>query len=270
MTDPVIIQGGTGAGVSGWQLAKAVSQTGQLGIVSGTALDTILSRRLQLGDPGGHIRRALAEFPIPEMADRILARHFIAGGKLPQAPFRMLPLLTQTPSQEQLELIVVANFVEVFLAREDHGGLVGINYLEKIQTPILPSLFGAMIAGVDYVLMGAGIPTAIPGVMDDLSNGNAASLSLKVEKGDTTDSSRFALTRARSPKIEFRGCGVRSFCRSLPQQRLPTCSREKLMAPSMDLSSKDQPPADTTRRHVDKCSSTNGASRSMAIEMLSI
>jgi len=57
---PIIIQGGMGAAVSAWQLAKAVAQTGQLGVVSGTALDVVLARRLQLGDPGGHLRRDLA------------------------------------------------------------------------------------------------------------------------------------------------------------------------------------------------------------------
>ncbi len=188
MSTPIIIQGGMGAGVSAWQLAKAVSQIGQLGVVSGTALDTILSRRLQLGDPGEHMQRAMAEFPLPEMVDRVLERHFIPGGKPLNSPFRMLPLLTQAPSQEQLELIVVANFVEVFLAREGHDGLVGINYLEKIQTPTLPSLFGAMIADVDYVLMGAGIPTAIPAAIDELSAGNPVDLSLKVDGADRGES----------------------------------------------------------------------------------
>ncbi len=62
---PVIIQGGMGVGVSGWPLARAVALTGQLGVVSGVALDTILARRLQLGDPGGHVRRTLANFPTP-------------------------------------------------------------------------------------------------------------------------------------------------------------------------------------------------------------
>ena len=47
---PVVIQGGMGAGVSGWRLARAVSSTGQLGVVSGTALDVLLARRLQEGD----------------------------------------------------------------------------------------------------------------------------------------------------------------------------------------------------------------------------
>ena len=74
---PPIIQGGMGVGVSGWRLARAVSGQGQLGVVSGTALDLLLTRQLQLGDPDGHLRRALAAFPYPEIAARILDRYFI-------------------------------------------------------------------------------------------------------------------------------------------------------------------------------------------------
>ena len=38
------------------------------------------------------------------------------------------------------------------------GGWVGINCLTKIQMPTIHSLYGAMLAGCDYVIMGAGIP----------------------------------------------------------------------------------------------------------------
>ena len=61
---------------------------------------------------------------------------------------------------------MVANFVEVFLAREGHSNPIGINYLEKVQIPHLASIYGAMLAGVGCVLMGAGIPLQIPGVLD--------------------------------------------------------------------------------------------------------
>ena len=170
-----------GAGVSNWRLARTVSQLGQLGVVSGTALDVILSRRLQDGDPGGNMRRALEKFPVPAIAQRALERHFNPAGRAPGEPYRPIPLLSQRPTQAQQELLVLANFVEVFLAREDHAGLVGINYLQKIQLPTLPSLFGSMLAGVDFVLMGAGIPMAIPGLLDQLSRGEAVRLKLDVE-----------------------------------------------------------------------------------------
>jgi NAD(P)H-dependent flavin oxidoreductase YrpB (nitropropane dioxygenase family) len=85
------------------------------------------------------------------------------------------------PRRSLVELTVVANFAEVFLAKEGHQNPVGINYLEKIQLPTLPSLYGAMLAGVDYILMGAGIPRAVPGALDLLAQGRAASLPVDVE-----------------------------------------------------------------------------------------
>lgn len=158
-----------GVAVSSWRLARAVSQCGQLGVVSGTGLDGVLARRLQLGDPDGQMRFALNAFPIPEMAQRILSRYFEPEGKRPDKPFKSKPVSTQKSTKALLELTIVANFVEVFLAKHGHKGLVGINLLEKIQMPTLPSLFGAMLAGVDYVLMGAGIPRAIPAILDKLA-----------------------------------------------------------------------------------------------------
>ena len=58
---------------------------------------------------------------------------------------------------------------------------MGINFLEKIQMPNVVSIFGAMLAGVDYIIMGAGIPREIPGVIDALSRGDGAQLKLSVE-----------------------------------------------------------------------------------------
>ena len=78
---PKIIQGGMGVGVSNWRLAQAVSKLGQLGVVSGTALDSLFVRRLADGDPGGHMRSGLDAFPFPEMARRIWQEYFVPGGK---------------------------------------------------------------------------------------------------------------------------------------------------------------------------------------------
>jgi len=173
MFNPIIIQGGMGIGVSGWPLARAVSTAGQLGVVSGTALDSVLAWRLQTGDPAGDVRRALRHFPFPEMAERIVEQYFVEGGKA--------PVFSSQPPQRLTELAVAANFVEVFLAKEGHDGLVGINFLEKIQLPTLPSIFGAMLAGVDYIVMGAGIPRAIPGILDELAQCHPVKLKLDVE-----------------------------------------------------------------------------------------
>ena len=170
-----------GVAVSGWRLARAVSQLGQLGVVSGTALTVVMARRLQLGDPGGELRRALQHFPFPDMAARVLTEYFVPGGKAENAPFKLTAMPTLQPRPTFVEMTVVSNFVEVFLAKEGHTGPVGINYLEKIQLPTLPSIYGAMLAGVDYVLMGAGIPRSIPGVLDRLAQGEAVEMRIDVE-----------------------------------------------------------------------------------------
>lgn len=185
--NPVILQGGMGAGVSNWRLAQAVSRRGQLGVVSGTALDQILARRLQDGDPGGHMRRALLAFPFPDMADRVLHAYFVPGGRESGTPYRTAPLLGMENSRASMELCIVSNFAEVWLARRGHENPVGINYLEKIQAAHLPTIYGAMLAGVGYILMGAGIPLKIPGVLDKLAKHEAVEYPLHVtgaQEGD--------------------------------------------------------------------------------------
>jgi nitronate monooxygenase len=169
-----------GVGVSGWRLARAVSLTGQLGVVSGTALDLLLTRHLQLGDPGGHLRRALQALPIDGAAERILGKYFIEGGKPADKPFITPPMISHQPSRTSRELEVAAAFCAIHLAKEGHSGVVGLNLLEKIQTPTLHVLFGAMLAGVDVVLMGAGIPRQIPKILDDFAAGRTAELRLDV------------------------------------------------------------------------------------------
>ncbi|HWE41983.1 MAG TPA: nitronate monooxygenase, partial [Gemmatimonadaceae bacterium] len=178
---PAIIQGGMGIGVSNWTLARAVSRLGQLGVVSGTAIDTILVRRLQDGDPGGHLRRAMAAFPIPGVSERVLHRYFLPDGRRAGAPYRMLPMYKQVVSAGRQQVTMLANFAEVWLAKEGHEGVVGINLLTKVQMPNLASLYGAMLAGVDYVLMGAGIPREIPGALDALARHEPARIKLDVD-----------------------------------------------------------------------------------------
>lgn len=170
-----------GVGVSNWRLAKAVSTGGEMGVVSGTALDCVFIRRLQLGDLDGNIRRALSCFPWQGMVKRALDAYFIEGGKAPEVPYKNVPWVEYELKQAAVDRLILCNFVEIFLAKEGHSNPVGINYLEKIQLPTLPSLLGAMMAGVDYVCMGGGIPLAIPGILDRLANWEPVELPLHVE-----------------------------------------------------------------------------------------
>ncbi|MCB0157673.1 MAG: hypothetical protein KDD83_06050, partial [Caldilineaceae bacterium] len=100
MTDlkPIkLIQGGMGVHVSNWRLAKAVAMARPgvtVGTISGTALDVVYARLLQLGDPGGHARRALQALDTMygvSIGRTVMERYFIPGGKAPEDRFRSAP-----------------------------------------------------------------------------------------------------------------------------------------------------------------------------------
>ncbi len=80
-----------------------------------------------------------------------------AGGKADDEALGTEPLPILEMGQSQLDLFIVSNFAEAYLAQEGRDALIGINFMEKIQLPLLPSLFGALLAGVDFILTEAGI-----------------------------------------------------------------------------------------------------------------
>lgn len=169
-----------GVGVSSWTLARRVSQLGQLGVVSGALIAVVFARRLQDGDKDGSLRAAMRDFPFPAVAERVIADYFVEGGKSPDQPYATCPMPTVDPGARFTELTVAASFAEVHLAKKGHDGKVGINLLEKIQLTTLPTLYGAMLAKVDAVLMGAGIPRSIPGILDLFASGKGADLRVTV------------------------------------------------------------------------------------------
>jgi nitronate monooxygenase len=177
---PKIIQGGMGIGVSNWRLAKAVSKLGELGVVSGTALDQVLVRRLQDGDLAGDMRRALASFTLTKLALSVLDAFFVEGGKESDSPYKIFNVMSLKNSKWFDEVCIVANYVEIFLAREGHSNPVGINYLEKIQLPHMPSIYGALLAGVGVVIVGAGIPLEFSNVIECLVNHEQSEYTINV------------------------------------------------------------------------------------------
>lgn len=188
---PEIIQGGMGVAVSSRELANTMARMGQMGVVSGTALDVVLSRSLQLGDKEGNLRRAIAAFPDQDVAARVLKDFFIEGGKAEDKAFKASPMYTADAKRRSHDLAVMGGFVEVFLAKEGHDGLIGINFLEKIQLPTPATLYGALLAGVDYVLVGAGIPRGIPGLIDSLKEHQPVDVAIKVL--EAPDGEKFSL-----------------------------------------------------------------------------
>ena len=182
---PTIIQGGMGIAVSSWQLAKEVSIAGELGVISGTAIDSVVARRLQDGDLTGDIRRAMAAYPHQETIKEIMDRFFVEGGREDGKPYLDVPKLSIKGNLFSNKLLTVASFVEVWLAKEGHNGLIGMNILEKIQLAIPAQLYGAMLADVDYILIGAGIPAQVPHLLNEISQGNK--VAMKVDVADTKD-----------------------------------------------------------------------------------
>ena len=202
-----LIQGGMGVYVSNWRLARAVAmeQPGTTaGTVSGTALDIVYVRLLQLGDPGGHVRRALTAFDAQFgvlIGQKIIDHYFILGGKAPAAHFKnapkhmarlpngsdILPALLQpgvpvalTMEPETVELLIAAGFAEVWLARQGHSGKVFINFLHKVELPLIYTMYGAMLAGVDGVIVGAGNPEGLPAICSRLAQHSAVTSEISV------------------------------------------------------------------------------------------
>lgn len=166
---PMVIQGGMGAGISSWQLARTVASNGGLGIISGVAPDLLLARWLQDGDPDGHVRRALASFPHQELVEPVIARFFRPGGRAEGAPYKPIPRLDLHQKIDAVRLTVLGAYVQVWLAKEGHDGVAGINLLEKIQLWTPAALLGSVLANADYVLVGAGVPAHLPSMLDGLA-----------------------------------------------------------------------------------------------------
>ncbi len=183
---PMIIQGGMGVAVSSWRLAKRVAELGHFGAVSGTAIDSVLVRELQKGDPFGRIR-ALRAYPDQSIVDELINQFYVEGGIDADQPYKLLPIHKFNPTVRSQRILSAAAFSEVFLAKEGHHGLVGINLMAKMKRYTLACTYGAMLAGVDAILMGAGIPIEEAEQIPKLSRGEKARLRLDVDTSRGSD-----------------------------------------------------------------------------------
>lgn len=143
-----------GVNISSPRLAATVSAASRpgretLGTISGTAVDRVMARMLQMGGTNADkIIQALSDFPFPIVAEKVIKKYHLKPGE-------GIPVFSMNPSRELVNLVVCANYAFVKMAQKGHNKPVSINYLEKIQMPHLASIYGAMLAGVDYVTMGA-------------------------------------------------------------------------------------------------------------------
>lgn len=177
---PKIIQGGMGVNIPNRELARTISVLGQLGTLSGTILEGVLVYDLQNGDLDGNIRRVLATFPFPHIAERVLNKYFVEGGIKDRNKIKRVQMFEPKPSELLISTVICANYVYVYLAKEGHNNPVSINYLEKVAMPHIYAITGAMLAGVDFITMGAGIPKQIPGVINAIYENKIATYNIPV------------------------------------------------------------------------------------------
>ena len=184
MALPRLLHASPRLAISTWRLARAIAATGQLGVVPSAPLAPVLARRLELGDLDGELRRAMEHFPYPGVARRVWEQHHRPGGKRADEPFAPTrqPVINNGPALT--ELTVLANFVEVWLAREDRPGPIGLALHDQAQTALLPSLYGGLLAGADFVLVSGRNPALIPGLLQRLREGRAGELNVNPTEPD--------------------------------------------------------------------------------------
>lgn len=175
-----------GVAVSHWRLARTVAEAGGLGVISGVGPDLLLARMLQDGDRGGHVRRVLARYPDTATVERTLARFFRDGGRDSGTAYRPIPKLDLHQKMDAVRLTAMGTYVQVALAKEGHDGAVGMNLLEKVQIWTPAALLGAMIADVDVLLVGAGVPSHLPRLLNALARLDPVTLPIDVA-GATAD-----------------------------------------------------------------------------------
>jgi NAD(P)H-dependent flavin oxidoreductase YrpB (nitropropane dioxygenase family) len=138
----------------------------------------------------------MEHFPMPGVGSDVLRRYFRPEGRPPGTPHHMLPVYQQKMSAARQQVTMLSAFVEVWLAKEGHQFPVGMNLLTKVQLPNLALLYGAMLAGVDYILMGAGIPREIPAALDRLAQHQPAALRFEVEGLSSGEAEQISLDPA--------------------------------------------------------------------------
>jgi NAD(P)H-dependent flavin oxidoreductase YrpB (nitropropane dioxygenase family) len=177
-----------GVAVSHWRLAQTVARSGGIGVISGVGPDLLVARMLQDGDPGGHVRRVLAGYPDQDLVDKTMSRFYRDGGREPGVAYRPIPKLDLNQKMDAVRLTALGTFVQVALAKEGHDGVVGMNLLEKVQIWTPAALLGAMLADVDVLLVGAGVPSHLPRLLDGLARLDPITLPIDVTGARADDS----------------------------------------------------------------------------------
>lgn len=163
---PRLIQAGMGVHISCAALARATSRLGALGVVSGVGMRHIVAEQVRAGDE--EAIETARRFPLPAYVEELLS--FAPGGSRHRTP---VPMDHTSPARSAFprRLSVIGAYVEVMRARQGHRGKVGVNVMWKCALTVLPTLYGAMLAGADALLCGAGVPMELPDIVAQLRAG---------------------------------------------------------------------------------------------------
>jgi len=163
---PRLIQAGMGVRISSSKLANATSRLGALGVVSSVGLRHIIIDEIRAGNPE---TVALAKsFPVARYVDELM--EFAPDGPKHKTP---APMDLPGPKGElPKRLSVITSYIEVKKAQLGHKGKIGVNVMWKCSLTVLPSIYGAMLAGVDALLCGAGVPMELPDIIRRVRSGS--------------------------------------------------------------------------------------------------
>ena len=163
---PELIQAGMGAHISCARLANATSRLGALGVVSSVGLRHIVLQQVRTGD--AETIEIAKTFPIARYIEDLLS--YAPGGK---RHTRATPIDVSDAVKGALakRLSVICAYIEVMRAKRGHRGMVGINVMWKCALTVLPSIYGALLAGVDAFLCGAGVPMELPEIVHRMRRG---------------------------------------------------------------------------------------------------
>ncbi len=163
---PALIQAGMGANISSAHLANCTSRLGALGVVSGVGLRHVVITQIRQGDTAA--LKIAETFPVRSYYEELLS--YAPGGAKAD---RAIPV--DVPDSEKARtprrLSAICAYIEVMRARQGHNGVIGINVMWKLAVTALPTIYGAMLAGVDALLCGAGVPMELPDIIQKMRAG---------------------------------------------------------------------------------------------------
>jgi NAD(P)H-dependent flavin oxidoreductase YrpB (nitropropane dioxygenase family) len=163
---PRLIQAGMGVRISSAHLANATSRLGALGVVSGVGLRHVVIEEVRAGNE--EVIEAARLFPLRPHVDELL--EFAPGGA---KHHRSAPMDVPDPERaaRARRLSAISAYTEVVRARKGHRGKIGINVMWKCALTVLPTIYGAMLAGVDALLCSAGVPMELPSILRSIRAG---------------------------------------------------------------------------------------------------